>query len=147
VEIDLGDLEKLCMLQCTDQEMAGWFNVSTRTIEKRRKQPEFAEVMQRGRAKGQASVRRAQMRLLENGNGTMGVWLGKQLLGQRDAGAAQHTGSGTPQVQSPPKLDLSRLTDSELDQLRDLVLKTQSDPTIAADANTSDIKIPEENPL
>jgi hypothetical protein len=84
VPIDLGELEKLCSLQCTDEEIAAWFGVSTRTIEQHRKQPKFAEVMTRGRAKGRISVRRAQMKLLEAGNGVMGVWLGKQLLGQRD---------------------------------------------------------------
>lgn len=83
-EIDLVELEKLCSLQCTDEEIAAWFGVSTRTIEQRRKQPQFAEVMRRGKAKGRVSVRRAQMKLLESGNGVMGVWLGKQLLGQRD---------------------------------------------------------------
>jgi hypothetical protein len=83
-KIDLTELEKLCSLQCTDEEIAAWFGVSTRTIENRRKQPKFAEVMSRGKAKGRISVRRAQMKLLESGNSVMGVWLGKQLLGQRD---------------------------------------------------------------
>jgi hypothetical protein len=84
VNIDLVELEKLCSLQCTDEEIAAWFGISTRTIESRRKQPQFAAVMTRGKAKGRISVRRAQMKLLESGNGTMGVWLGKQFLGQRD---------------------------------------------------------------
>jgi len=83
-DIDLGELERLCGLQCTDEEIAAWFNVSTRTIERRRLEPEFAEVMTRGKARGRISVRRMQMRLLEEGNATMGVWLGKQLLGQAD---------------------------------------------------------------
>jgi hypothetical protein len=83
-EIDLSELEKLCQLQCTDEEIAAWFNVSTRTIERRRLEPEFAEVMTRGKARGRISVRRMQMKLLEEGNATMGVWLGKQVLGQAD---------------------------------------------------------------
>jgi hypothetical protein len=82
--IDLAELEKLSVLQCTDEEIGAWFNVSTRTIERRRKVPKFAEVMDRGKAKGRISVRRMQMKLLEAGNATMGVWLGKQLLGQTD---------------------------------------------------------------
>ena len=82
--IDLVELEKLCTLSCTDEEIAAWFNTSTRTIERRRKEPKFAEIMARGRAKGRISIRRMQMKLLEQGNATMGVWLGKQLLGQRD---------------------------------------------------------------
>jgi hypothetical protein len=83
-EIDLVELEKLCTLSCTNEEIAAWFNTSTRTIERRRKEPKFAEIMARGKAKGRISIRRMQMKLLEQGNATMGVWLGKQLLGQRD---------------------------------------------------------------
>ena len=49
VNIDLVELEKLSALQCTDEELAAWFGVSTRTIEKRRKQPEFGEAMRRGK--------------------------------------------------------------------------------------------------
>jgi hypothetical protein len=84
VDIDLGELEKLSGLQCTDEEIAAWFGVTTRTIENRRKEPEFLAVMERGKAKGRISVRRLQMKLLEEGNATMGVWLGKQILGQVD---------------------------------------------------------------
>src|ERR1700732_3060138 len=90
--IDLVELEKLCLLQCTDEEIAAWFGVSTRTIERRRLQKKFADVMARGKAKGRISVRRMQMKLLEQGNATMGVWLGKQLLGQRDEIALQNEG-------------------------------------------------------
>jgi hypothetical protein len=82
--IDLIELEKLCGLQYTDEEIASWFGVTTRTIERRRKNKKFAEVMQRGKAKGRISVRRMQMKLLEAGNATMGVWLGKNILGQTD---------------------------------------------------------------
>ena len=83
-DIDLVELEKLCQLSCTDEEIAAWFGTSTRTIERRRREPKFAEIMARGKAKGRISVRRMQMKLLEQGNATMGIWLGKQLLGQRD---------------------------------------------------------------
>src|SRR6266446_8206814 len=99
VNIDLVELEKLCSLQCTDEEIGAWFGVSTRTIESRRKQPQFSEVMNRGRAKGRISVRRAQMKLLESGNGTMGVWLGKQLLGQLDVTPIELSGPQGEPVQ------------------------------------------------
>jgi hypothetical protein len=49
-EIDLIELEKLCSLHCTDQEIAWWFGVSVRTIESRRRQRPFAEVIERGKA-------------------------------------------------------------------------------------------------
>jgi len=40
--------------------------------------------MDRGKAKGRISVRRMQIKLLEAGNATMRVWLGKNVLGQTD---------------------------------------------------------------
>jgi hypothetical protein len=110
----MGELEKLCQLQCTDEEIASWFNVSTRTIERRRLEPGFAEVMTRGKAKGRISVRRMQMKLLEEGNATMGVWLGKQILGQTD----QISVASSFQVaimlpRTEPQLELDRAIDIE----------------------------------
>jgi hypothetical protein len=93
IEIDLVELQKLCSLQCTNEEIAAWFGCTARTIENYSKKPEFAEAMARGRAKGRISVRRAQMKLLEAGNATMGVWLGKQFLGQRDVTPIELTGA------------------------------------------------------
>jgi len=106
IEIDLVELQKLCSLQCTHEEIAAWFNCSVRTIEKYAKKPEFAEAMANGRAKGRISVRRAQMKLLESGNATMGVWLGKQFLGQRDITPIELTGAnGKPMQISLEALD------------------------------------------
>src|SRR5690349_16400510 len=82
--INAVELEKLSAMQATDEEIAAWFGVSTRTIERRRKVQKFADAMDRGRAKGRLSMRRMQMKLLEAGNATMGIWLGKQYLGQTD---------------------------------------------------------------
>jgi hypothetical protein len=88
-KIDLAEVEKLSMMQCTDEEIAAWFCVTARTIARRRKMRPFREAMERGRAKGRISVRRMQMKLLESGNATMGVWLGKQMLGQTEPGNQQ----------------------------------------------------------
>lgn len=35
VNVDLVELEKLCGLQCTDEDLAGFLGVSVRTIERR----------------------------------------------------------------------------------------------------------------
>ena len=113
--IDLLELEKLCSLQCSDDEIAAWFGVSARTIQNRRKQPRIAEVMRRGKAKGCISARRAQMRLLEAGNGPIAVWLGKTLLGQRDT--LQITGAHGGPIQTESKPDFSRLSVDELQAL------------------------------
>lgn len=95
-KIDLAELERLCAMQATDEEIAAWFNVTTKTIERRRKKKAFAEVMNRGKAKGRISVRRAQLKLLEAGNATMGVWLGKNILHQVDE--VRHDITGLPYI-------------------------------------------------
>ena len=124
VHIDLDQLEKLAALQCTDEELAAWFGVSPTTIARRRRKAEFAEAIYRGRARGRISVRRAQMKLLAAGNPTMAVWLGRQLLGQRDVITTEHTGSGGEVIQLALRPDLSQLTDEELHQLQAIARKT-----------------------
>jgi hypothetical protein len=99
VAIDLVELEKLCTLQCTNEEISAWFNCSIRTIETYAKKPEFAEVMARGRAKGRISVRRTQMKLMESGSAAVAIWLGKQLLGQRDVTPVELTGANGKPMQ------------------------------------------------
>jgi hypothetical protein len=98
IEIDFEQLEKLASLQCTDRELAAFFRCDPRTLENRRKDPAFKEALDRGKALGQISVRRAQMKLLEAGNATMGIWLGKQLLGQRDVTPVELTGSNGSEI-------------------------------------------------
>jgi hypothetical protein len=112
IPIDLKELEKLCVLQCSDEEIAAWLGVSLRTIQNRRKQPAFAEAIQRGKAKGRILVRRAQLRLLEASNATMAIWLGKNMLGQSDS--MQITGAHGGPVQTESKADFSRLSVEEL---------------------------------
>jgi hypothetical protein len=106
VKIDLLELEKLAALNCTDNEVAGWFGVSTRTVELRRKQAKFAEAMSRGRARGRISIRRQQLKILESGNSAMAIWLGKQLLNQRDPSPTERNGpDGDPAQVSLEVLD------------------------------------------
>ncbi len=69
--IDLVALEQLCMLHCTDQEIASYFGVTTERIEQERQAPAIAAVMERGQAKGKIAIRQGQMRLLEKGSSSM----------------------------------------------------------------------------
>jgi hypothetical protein len=106
VQIDLVELEKLCSLHCTDEDIAAFFGVSVRTIETRRKNLEFKEAMNRGRAKGRISLRRSQMKLVEKGSAPMAIWLGKQWLHQRDVTPIELTGAkGKPVALSLEVLD------------------------------------------
>ncbi len=85
-EIDQKDFESLCALQCTKEEICGFFDVSDKTLEnwcKRTYSEGFSEVFNKKRGKGKISLRRAQFRLAEK-SASMAIWLGKQWLGQKD---------------------------------------------------------------
>ena len=84
VNINPVELEKLCALQCTDQEIAAWCGVSLSTIERRRKQPDFQEAIERGRARGKTSLRRSLWALAAKGNPAANIFLAKNLLGYKD---------------------------------------------------------------
>lgn len=85
-EIDQKDFESLCALQCTKEEICGFFDASDKTLEnwcKRTYSEGFSEVFKKKRGKGKISLRRAQFRLAEK-SASMAIWLGKQWLGQKD---------------------------------------------------------------
>lgn len=87
VPIDKDQFEKLCAIQATEEEIAGWFKCSEETIRrwcKKTYKQQFCEVYKRLSANGKISLRRTQFKIAEQGNATMAIWLGKQLLGQRD---------------------------------------------------------------
>ena len=85
-EINLEELQKLCTLNCTMPEIASFFNMPLRTLEDRFKNDtDVRTAIENGRNKGKLSVRRKQLQIMdETNNATMAIWLGKQLLGQRD---------------------------------------------------------------
>jgi hypothetical protein len=123
-KIDLVELEKLCAMQCTDEECAAFLGVSTRTIERRRKVPKFRDIMDQGKAKGRVSVRRALFRLAAAGNIAAAIFLSKNLLGYRDVVNTEHTGLAGGPIQIASKPDYTQLTDEELQQLRAIAGKT-----------------------
>jgi hypothetical protein len=90
-------------LCATHEEMANWFNVSVRTIEREMApvkdsdnnilldengdelMSEFCRVYKKSQAETKTSLRRTQMnKALTDKDTTLLIWLGKQLLGQRD---------------------------------------------------------------
>src|SRR5258708_32639800 len=125
VKIDLVELEKLYGMQCTDEEVAAFLNVSTRTIERRRQVKRFSEVMDRARSKGRVSVRRGLFREAARGNIAAIIFLAKNVLGYRDVLNTEHTGLEGGPIQIANKPDLSQLTDDELRQLRAIADKTR----------------------
>ena len=84
-DIDLDELRKLMALSCTQIEIASFFDCDRKTLQRRIKDdPEFAEIIEHGRADGMLSVRRKQFEIMESGNASMAIWLGKNLLSQTD---------------------------------------------------------------
>jgi hypothetical protein len=123
VKIDLVELEKLAGMQCTYEEIAAFFGVSTRTIERRCKNRKFLEAIERGKAKGRLSVRRALFRQAPT-NIAAAIFLSKNLLGYKDVMSNEHSGpDGGPITIARP--DFSDLSDEEIQQLRLLASKAK----------------------
>jgi hypothetical protein len=80
LDIDPAQVEALARIACTTPEIATVIGCSEDTLERR-----FAGVIEKGRAEGKASVRRMQYKAAMSGNPTMLIWLGKVMLGQKEA--------------------------------------------------------------
>lgn len=110
-EIDIVQFEKLCFLQCTEEEVCDFFEITDKTLNnfcKREYGATFSEVFKQKRGKGKISLRRAQFKLAQT-NATMAIWLGKQYLGQKDVQVLDAT-----LKEETPRIDLSQLTRAEI---------------------------------
>ena len=73
------DVERLAQMGCKDSEIAEWFGVDENTL-----RYNFSVELLKGKLQLSQSLRQAQIRLAMNGNATMLIWLGKNILGQSD---------------------------------------------------------------
>lgn len=86
-EIDMKRLIAAVRIQCTAVECAALFDCSEDTLDRRLKDEgyaNFAEFYKKHSHNGKASLRRMQWKSAQDGNVTMQIWLGKQVLDQRD---------------------------------------------------------------
>lgn len=108
IKIDKQQFEKLCGMQCTLLEIAGFFNCCDDTINnwcKKTYGDNFSEVFKKKSMGGKISLRRNQFKIAEK-NASMAIFLGKQYLGQKDV--IENTGSQESKitiVNSLPKDD------------------------------------------
>ena len=83
-DIDLKALEKLCEIGCIDLEICAILRISHDTLSRRKQDPAFMQLMEGARARRTASLRRMQWMSAEAGSIPMQIFLGKNMLGQRD---------------------------------------------------------------
>jgi hypothetical protein len=81
-------LLEMIRIQCTQVEICRIYKMDEDTLNRiiadRGEAENFSELYKKNQDEGRASLRRMQWKLAESGNPTMLVWLGKQVLGQRD---------------------------------------------------------------
>ena len=71
---------ELAKLHCTSKEMSEFFEVPLSTFT-----DNFRDIITKGRLETKQRLRAAQLKLAMNGDRTMLIWLGKNILGQTDA--------------------------------------------------------------
>jgi AraC-like DNA-binding protein len=84
--INKSQFHKLCKLQCTEEEIADFFNLNVTTLQKLCYEiygVGFSEIYRKYSDKGKISLRRSQWKLSET-SVPMAIWLGKQHLNQKD---------------------------------------------------------------
>jgi len=128
VHIDLEQVEKLAGIQCTDEEIAAFLGVSVSTVERRKKQPSFAEALARGKAKGRVSLRRYLWALAAKGNPAASIFLSKNLLGYKDYFSNELSGPDGGPIAIGPAPELGELSDEEIKQLATILSKTARAP-------------------
>ncbi len=80
VVIPAEEVFKLAQIGCKNHEIADWFGVDENTLTYN-----FSVDLLKGRESLKQSLRRAQIKLALNGNATMLIWLGKNILGQSES--------------------------------------------------------------
>lgn len=78
-EIDAEMVRTLAKIHCTNREIAAVLRCSCNLIESR-----FQQELTEGREEGKKTLRDLQWQAAIKGNVSMLIWLGKQILGQRE---------------------------------------------------------------
>lgn len=78
-ELSVDLIKDLATIHCTMEEIASILGTSVDTLERR-----YADIIKEAKANGKSSLRRLQWHAAQAGNTTMLIWLGKQLLNQRE---------------------------------------------------------------
>jgi homoserine acetyltransferase len=108
IEMDPEGVRRLAQIGCTVREIAHFYSVGHATLERRiQDDPEFGDAYYVGKANLKTGLRKKQVEMALAGNVTMLIWLGKQLLGQRDKGDIELTGKDGAPLQSTNQVSLT----------------------------------------
>lgn len=77
--VDPLEVTKLAAIGCTDREIAEWVGITESTL-----RYNFNSELIKGKGQLVQSLRKAQLRTALEGNATLLIWLGKNILGQTD---------------------------------------------------------------
>lgn len=122
IHIELSDIRQLAALQCTEAEAASFFNISTKKFKEiLSKFPDVADAWEQGKNLGKTTLRRKQLRLASTSS-AMAIFLGKQMLGQKDVNTTELTGPNGGPIEST---DFSSLSQDERNQLREILSKAR----------------------
>lgn len=112
-KVNAEDVEKLGRLRVTEAEAAAFFDVRHHVFTAALADPKIRSAWDRGRSMALVSLRRDQMRLART-NPSMAIFLGKNLLGQRDVSVIETD-------ESNKAFDASKLTQTQRDNLRTIL--------------------------
>ena len=118
-EINKIEFEKLCFLQCTQQEICDFFEIDHKTLTrwcKRTYGQEYSQVYDEKRSGGKIALRRTQFRLAER-SASMAIWLGKQYLGQKDEVVADVSTNTLKNIQTIASLINNPAPDIDIQEL------------------------------
>lgn len=125
LELNKEQFEKLCGLQCTIAEIAGFFYCDDDTVQawcKRTYGEHFSVIFKKYSERGKISLRRSQFKLAEK-SAAMAIWLGKQMLGQRDIQVVEQNVA----VKEMPPISLAGLSKDELKELTRIAFTERAD--------------------
>ncbi len=96
IKVDWKKVDAMCKIQCTQVEICSLLEICEDTLNTRCKEEHginFSEYSAQKREGGKASLRRMQWQQAEK-SPAMAIFLGKNLLGQSDKQAVDHTTQG-----------------------------------------------------
>ena len=102
IKIDWKQVDQMCAIHCTGEEQAAVLGIDYDTLNsacKRENKKSFSDYFKQKSASGKMSLRRRQFTSALDGNSTMLIWLGKNILNQSDSSSDDAT--------DPPPLSIS----------------------------------------